>query len=117
MLAFPAGFRVFIATQPVDMRKQYDGLWSEAVNRLKEDPMQGAVFAFSNKDHNRLKLLYWDGTGIVVVAKRLEEGRFSWIVRPGENKVQLTADALTMIMAGIDMKKTERKPWFRKNSA
>lgn len=117
MLAFPAGFRVFLATEPVDMRKQFNGLWSEAVNRLREDPMQGAVFAFTNKHRNRLKLLYWDGSGVVVVAKRLESGRFSWMVRPGENKVQLSADALTMIMAGIDMKKTERKSWFRRKIA
>ena len=99
------------------MRKQFDGLWSEAVNRLKEDPMHGAVFAFTNKGRDRLKLLYWDGSGIVIVSKRLEEGRFSWMTRPGENKVELTADALTMIMAGIDWKKTERKSWFRRNNA
>ena len=46
MLAFPAGFRIFVATAPVDMRKQFNGLWTEAQERLKEDPRQGAVFAF-----------------------------------------------------------------------
>ena len=117
MLAFPATFRVFLATDAVDMRKQYDGLWAEVVNRLHEDPIQGAVFAFTNKNRNRLKLLYWDGSGMVVLAKRLEQGRFTWITRPGESKVQLTADALSMILAGIDLQKTAKKAWFRKNNA
>ena len=58
MLAFPAGFRIFLATEPVDMRKHFNGLWVEVVERLKEDPMQGAVFAFTNKTRDRLKLLY-----------------------------------------------------------
>ena len=116
MIAFPAGFRIFLATQPVDMRKQFDGLWSEAVNRLQEDPLHGGVFAFTHKDRNRLKLLYWDGSGIVVVAKRLEKGRFSWMEREGESKVQLSAEVLSMIMAGIDWKKTERKRWFFRNN-
>jgi transposase len=92
-------------------------LWAEAVNRLHEDPLQGAIFAFTNRDRDRLKLLYWDGSGVVVVAKRLEQGRFSWIVRPGESKVQLTAEALAMIISGIDLKKTEKKAWYRRNSA
>lgn len=68
MLAFPASFRVFVATAPVDMRKQFNGLWAEAQERLKEDPRQGALFAFSNKSRDRLKLLYWDGTGVWVLA-------------------------------------------------
>ena len=78
MLAFPAAIKIYVAVQAVDMRKQFNGLWAAAQEQLHEDPKSGAVFAFINKDRTRLKLLYWDGTGVWVLAKRLERGRFSW---------------------------------------
>ena len=117
MLTFPAGFRIFLATATVDMRKQFNGLWAEAVQKLEEDPMQGAVFAFTNKSRDRLKLLYWDGTGVCILAKRLEKGSFSWPAQAGTKKVVLQPEALTMIMAGIDLKKTVKKDWFYRNNA
>jgi transposase len=75
MLAFPHSVRIFVAVQPVDMRKQFNGLWSAVAEQLAEDPKRGAVFCFINKERTRLKLLYWDGTGVWVLAKRLERGR------------------------------------------
>jgi transposase len=114
MLAFPAGFRIFVATAPVDMRKQFNGLWAEAQERLKEDPRDGAVFAFINKSRDRLKLLYWDGTGVWVLAKRLEQGRFSWPSGHAEPKVALTPEALTMLLAGIELKAGCRKAWYER---
>jgi transposase len=89
MLAFPAAIQIYVAVQPVDMRKQYDGLWLAAQSQLGEYPKQGAVFCFTNRERTRLKLLYWDGTGVVIVAKRLESGRFSW----PESRAQTLADA------------------------
>ena len=77
MLAFPAGFKIYLAVAPVDMRKQFNGLWAEAEHQLKIDPRQGAVFVFGNRQRDRIKLLYWDGTGVWVLAKRLEQGRFT----------------------------------------
>ena len=73
MLAFPAAMKIYLAVEPVDMRKSFNGLWAVASEKLKEDPKRGAVFAFTNKKRNRLKLLYWDTTGVWVLAKRLEE--------------------------------------------
>ena len=78
MLAFPHSIRIYVALEPVDMRKHYDGLWAAAQEQLSEDPKHGAVFVFTNRERTRLKLLYWDGTGVWVLAKRLEQGRFSW---------------------------------------
>ena len=75
MLAFPVGFKIYLAVEPVDMRKQFNGLWALASERLREDPRRGAVFAFTNKKRDRLKLLYWDGTGVWVLAKRLDAAR------------------------------------------
>lgn len=114
MLAFPASLRVFVATAPVDMRKQFNGLWAEAQERLKEDPRGGAIFAFCNKSRDRLKLLYWDGTGVWVLAKRLEKGRFSWPAGHREAKVTLTPEALTMLLAGIELKDGCRKAWYER---
>ena len=68
MLAFPAAIRIYVAVQPVDMRKSFNGLWSAVSEQLHEDPKSGAVFAFINKERTRLKLLYWDGTGVWLLA-------------------------------------------------
>ena len=88
MLALPAAIKIYVAVQPVDMRKQFNGLWAAAQEKLCEDPKHGAVFVFINKERTRLKLLYWDGTGVWVLAKRLEQGRFSWPV-PGDDRAKL----------------------------
>ncbi|MCC5022749.1 MAG: IS66 family insertion sequence element accessory protein TnpB [Candidatus Synoicihabitans palmerolidicus] len=103
-----------MAIEPVDMRKQFDGLWSLATGVLREDPRSGAVFVFSNKRRNRIKLLYWDGTGPWVFAQRLEKGRFSWPVGSDHTKVNLKPEALTMLLAGIDLKQGCEKAWFER---
>jgi transposase len=115
MLAFPHSVRIFVAVEPVDMRKQFNGLWAAVQERLHEDPKSGAVFCFINKDRTRLKLLYWDGTGVWVLAKRLEEGRFSWPA-PGEKKpkLALTPEALALLVGGIELKGASLKPWYER---
>jgi transposase len=75
MLPFPAGFKIYLAVEPVDMRKQFNGLWTLAGEKLREDPKSGAVFGFCNKDRDRVKLLYWDGTGVTGGVKCSHEGR------------------------------------------
>jgi transposase len=74
MLAFPSSWKVYLAVEPVDMRKHFDGLWAQAEQHLGEDPRGGALFVFTNKERNRLKMLYFDGTGVWIFAKRLEQG-------------------------------------------
>ena len=96
MLTFPSAVRIFLAVEPVDMRQQFNGLWAAAEQKLQENPRSGAVFVFTNKDRNRLKMLYWDGTGVWVFAKRLEKGRFSWpvgSVSPVESKCTTLVDS------------------------
>src|SRR5690606_13534159 len=74
MLTLPSAAKIYLAVEPVDMRKQFNGLWSLAEFKLREDPRLGALFVFTNKNRDRLKMLYWDGTGAWVFAKRLEKG-------------------------------------------
>ncbi len=97
------------------MRKQGNGLWAAAQEKLHEDPKNGAVFAFINKDRTRLKLLYWDGTGVWVLAKRLEQGRFSWPA-PSEKKTKLALapEALALLVGGIELKQASLKPWYER---
>jgi transposase len=115
MLAFPAAIRIFVAVQPVDMRKQYDGLWAAAQQQLGEDPKNGAVFVFINQARTRLKLLYWDGTGVWVLAKRLEQGRFSW-PQPSQagTKLALAPEALALLVGGIELKHGSLKAWYER---
>ena len=104
MLAFPGGVRIFVAVQPVDMRKQFNGLWTAVQEQLQEDPKSGAVFCFINKDRTRLKLLYWDGTGLVMAYKRLEEHTFTWpAVKDG--LMMLNHAQFEALFAGLDWRR------------
>lgn len=114
MLTFPLGLKIYLAVEPVDMRKQFNGLWALAQEKLGEDPRSGALFAFTNKGRDRLKLLYWDGTGVWVMAKRLEKGRFTWPVGSDRTKLSLTGEAMTMLLAGIDLKDGCQKAWYER---
>ena len=85
MLSFSGTLKVFVALEACDMRKSFNGLYTLASERLGEDPRQGALFVFSNRRHDRIKILYWDGTGLWVLTKRLEQGTFAWpkAIEPG----------------------------------
>lgn len=78
MIFPPAGVRVVIATRPVDFRKGADGLAAIAQSVLRLDPFSGVIIIFRAKRSDRIKLLVWDGSGLVVVWKRLEQGAFRW---------------------------------------
>ena len=114
MLTFSPTQRIYLAVEPVDMRKQFNGLWALAAEKLRQDPFSGALFVFTNKDRDRVKILCWDGTGVWVAAKRLEKGRFSWPALNGAAKMELEPTALTMLLAGIDLKDGCRKAWYER---
>jgi len=115
-LGLPSKLRIYLAVEPVDMRKQYDGLWALAEQHLQLDPLGGALFVFTNKTRDRIKLLHWDGTGVWVLAKRLEKGRFSWpVLADGSTRrVDLEPAALSMLLAGIDLKDGAKKAWYER---
>jgi len=96
--------RILVATQPVDFRKGHDGLAALVQSALKEDPFTGTVFVFRARRADRLKTLFWDGTGLVMAYKRLEESMFTWpAIRDGVmtlNRAQFEA-----LFAGLDWRK------------
>lgn len=116
MLSFPGSLKIYVAIEPQDMRKSFNGLYAVAVEKLKEDPQRGALFAFINKRRNRLKLLYFDGSGLWILAKRLESGTFSWPQpgRSGQSKLTLTPEALGMLTDGIDLRDGCRRAWYER---
>ena len=116
MLSFPASTRIFLAVEPVDMRKSFDGLYCAAAEKLRENPLEGGLFVFSNKRRNRLKILFWDGTGLWVLAKRLEKGGFSWPrgADAADGKLRLKSEALSMLLGGIDLRRGMAKAWYER---
>ena len=96
------------------MRKSFNGLWSEASEQLREDPFSGALFVFTNKRRDRIKVLYWDGSGVWICAKRLEKGRFTWPNGSDSRKLSLTGQSLGMLLDGIDLKQGCKKAWYER---
>jgi transposase len=116
MLSFTGGLKVFLALEPVDLRKSFSGLEGLVSERLGEDLRKGAIFVFTNRRHTRLKILYWDGTGLWILMKRLEEGTFSWPKAPEKEaiKLRLAPEALAMLTDGIDLRGARMRPWYER---
>jgi len=115
MFGIGAATRVYLAVGATDMRKGFDGLFGLVRERLQEDPLSGHLFLFCNRPRTRLKVLFWDGSGLWVCAKRLEKGCFSWPRGVEEGiKASISGDELALLLGGIDLTKTRRKSWWRR---
>jgi transposase len=101
----PSGnLRVMVATQPVDFRKGAEGLAALVREMMRTDPFSGVVYVFRAKRADRVKLIFWDGTGVVLVAKRLEDGKFRWpAIRDGV--MRLSAAQLQALLEGLDWRR------------
>jgi transposase len=97
VILVPSGVRILLATQPVDFRKGMDGLAALVQQALRADPFAGDVFIFRPRRTDRVKILVYDGTGLVLYAKRLEAGRFSW-PSPADGVVRLSAAQLATLI-------------------
>jgi len=117
MLSFSGGLKIFVALEPCDMRKSFNGLHTAVREKLHSDPLSGALFLFCNKKRNLMKILYWDGSGLWVLAKRLEKGTFSWPASASgqKDKIALTPQALAMLTDGIELKDGMTKAWYEKS--
>ena len=101
MIAVSSGMRVLIATRPVDFRKGMDGLAAVVKEHLQADPFSGAIFVFRAKRADRVKLIMWDGTGLCLFAKRLEQGTFRW-PKIEDGTMRLTPSQLAALIDGLD---------------
>jgi transposase len=101
MIAVPAGVRVLVATKPVDFRKGGDGLAALVQETLAEDPFSGTIFIFRAKRADRVKILTWDGSGLVLFWKRLEHGAFKW-PPVSDGVMRLTGSQLAVLVEGMD---------------
>src|ERR1017187_2919780 len=115
MFGWGPATRIYVAAGATDMRKGFEGLYGLVRDRLCSEPLSGHVFLFSNSRRNRLKLLFWDGSGLWVCAKRLEKGCFRWPEAAGkETKVVLNHEELALLIGGIDLAATRKRRWYRK---
>jgi transposase len=110
-----AATRIYLAPGATDMRKGFNGLYGLVRDQLLCDPLSGHLFLFSNAQRNRLKVLFWDTTGLWVCAKKLEKGRFYWPTAGATHgKVVLSHEEFAMLLGGIDLAQAERRRWYRK---
>lgn len=116
MLSFTGSLKVYLATQAADLRKSFSGLYALTTNVLGEDPRTGSLFVFCNRRHTRVKVLYWDGTGLWVMTKRLEKGTFSWPqgVDIKDGKLSLSPEALGLLLDGVDLRHGSLRPWYQR---
>lgn len=101
MITPPSSVRVWLAVGHTDMRKGFDGLAMVVQAKLRRDPFGGQVFVFRGRRGDLIKVLWWDGQGLCLFAKRLEKGRFVW-PSPADGIVALTPAQLGMLLEGID---------------
>jgi transposase len=119
MLTLPSSTRVFVATQPADMRRSFDGLLAIVRDFLgHQDPFTGHLFVFRNKRGDRLKVLWWDRDGLALFYKRLEEGVFTLPQAAADSKqLEMTAADLQLVLQGIDPAKVQRAKRYTRPNA
>ena len=119
MISLTGSLRVFVCTQPADMRRSFDGLCGMASDIMKQDPLSGHLFLFRNRNRDRLKILYWDRDGLAIWYKRLEKGtwQFPTDVKPGVKvtSAEITKQELSLLLDGIDLRSVERRRRFQKS--
>jgi len=112
VLNVPTKVRIFLCTRAIDMRKGFDGLHGVVLEVLKQDPLSGDLFVFLNKRRDRVKLLIWEGDGLLIVYKRLERGTFAAPAGSGDSIV-LSSAQLALLLGGIDLAQTRQRKRYR----
>ena len=119
MLTLPSSVRIYMAIEPVDLRRGFDGLAAATRQIIREDPLSGHLFCFVNRRRNRLKVLIWQPSGFLLLFKRLEVGTFKLphIPAPGQRHLEMDPTDLALMMEGIDLRGARRrKRWSPQNS-
>ena len=114
MLTFPSGARIFIATQPTDLRRSYDGLAAMVDGSFGRSSRSGDLYVFINRRGTQVRVLFWDRDGYCIVMKRLEEGTFRRVTDDdGRDHVEIDAGRLAMLLEGIDAPVIKRRKRYR----
>jgi transposase len=110
-----ASLKVHLAVGATDLRKGIEGLQGVVKSRMEMDPSSGHLFVFSNRGKSRIKILYFDGSGMWVSTKRLEKGRFDWPeAMERVSKIIVSAAELIALVEGLQLTQTRAKTWWRK---
>jgi transposase len=114
MFNLSPAIRIFVHTQPTDMRKHFNGLHALVTQALGHDVLTGDYFVFFNRRRQRCKILYWDHDGLVIWAKRLERGCFQIPgARGATPAVEIDGTTLAMILGGVDVRTAQRRPRYQ----
>ena len=111
MLSLPATLRIFLAVEPADMRKGFDGLSQLVREKIAQDPLSGHLYVFRNRRRDRVKILYWDRDGLALWYKRLEKGTFGF-PEAVDGRVEVTPAEMAAILEGIDLRGARRQSRF-----
>ncbi|KYF59545.1 IS66 family insertion sequence element accessory protein TnpB [Sorangium sp. So ce1097] len=115
MLTLPPSVRVYVAAEPADLRKSFDGLSSLVTQRFGTDPLCGHLFVFRNRRGDQIRVLFWDRTGYAIFAKKLARGRFHLArdLPKGATHVEVEAAELSLMLEGIDLSQAVRRKRWR----
>jgi transposase len=114
MMPLSPATRIYLASGATDLRRSFEGLGDLVAHQFQQDPLSGNLFVFTNRRKNRIKLLYFDGTGVWVCAKRLMgQGCFAWPDTTAPGALRIAAEELTLLLTGLDLGKTQARTWWR----
>jgi len=113
VLSLPPTVRIYLSSEPADMRRSFDSLAAMVREGLREDPLSGHLFVFRNKREDRVKILWWDRSGFVLWYKRLEAGTFHFPSSQAA-RVQVEAAELALLLEGLDLGAARRRKRFRR---
>jgi transposase len=118
MLSLPELVRIYVCTQPTDMRKGFDSLTAVVRDGLGYDPLSGHLFVFRSRRGDRVKLLFWDRDGLTLYYKRLEKGvfRFPAADDPEKQSIEVSAQELSLVLWGIDPASVKRQARYQRAS-
>lgn len=110
MMLMPSSVRVYVALEPINLHKSFEGLSNEVRAVIGQDPLSGHIFCFLNRGRTMVKLLMWTRGGFTIIHKRLERGSFTFAadVKPGATSVAIGADELSLLLEGIDARTARR---------
>jgi transposase len=111
MLTVAGATRVLVATTPVDLRGSFNRLYGLVIDHLKGDPLSGNLYLFTNRRRNRVKILWWDGSGLIVAAKRLERGKFT-VPLSDTGQVSLRGEEFSALIHGLEVR--AKQNWYRR---